>query len=58
MLPASAGMPLAGTTARAIAVGLLKHPGAGGFGPFNPGYPPGCDFWGTTGEFVALGGAG
>lgn len=44
MLPAPAGMSLAGTTARAIVIGLPKHPGAGGFGPFNPRYPQDVTF--------------
>lgn len=62
VLPA-AGMSLAGMPA--IAIRLPKHPGAGGFGPFSPGYPQDVtfgeglvSFWGRTSEFVALGGAG
>ena len=60
MLPALVGM-----TARATAIGLPEHPGAGGFGPFNPGYPQDMtfgerlvSFGERTSKFVALGGAG
>lgn len=50
-------------TAKAKATRLPKHPCAGAFGPFNPGYPQDVtfgkglvNFWGRTREFVALGG--
>lgn len=52
-------------TAKAKGTRLPKHPGAGGLGPFSPGYPQDVtfgkglvNFWGRTREFVALDGVG